>query len=140
MASICKSQLGICYVHLPLASRDTYVESEKQHGIHVCLNLGRRIPADTNAFQLLRLGSLGFLPQLLDTQQIDGPSGLSLLFSVLLLARLVRRSAYLPWSIEWVHCPVPLLLIFTLYYVLFYEKGLGCPLHDSGHGDCVQST
>jgi hypothetical protein len=83
-----------------LVSGDTYVESEKQHGIHVRLDLGLTISSNTDAFQLLRLGSLGFIPQLLDTQQIDGPSGLSFLISVLLLAPLVRRSAYLLWSIS----------------------------------------
>lgn len=99
MASICESQLGTRYVHLPLASRDAYVEFEKQHGIHVCLNPNRTIRSGTNGLQLLRLGSLGFIPQLLDIQQVDGPSGLSFLFSVRLLPRLVRRSAYFPRSI-----------------------------------------
>ena len=35
MARFCQSQLGSCHVHFPLVSRDSHVESEKQHGLHV---------------------------------------------------------------------------------------------------------
>ena len=73
MAGLCQSQLGLRHVHLPLVPRHSDFESEKQHVLHVRCDLSCFVLFYVMliVIQLRRLGPLGLLPELFNTQQIE---------------------------------------------------------------------